>query len=83
MLRIFDPIFGDEKKAELELFSGEHTRIVTMSKLNANTGLGKFAVVSATCMGCKKVLKKGWNDFVCEKCMPNKKNIYIERKIDL
>ena len=28
LLRIFEPIFNDEKKAELELFSGAHTRTI-------------------------------------------------------
>ena len=28
LLRIFEPIYGDEKKAELELFSGDHTRTI-------------------------------------------------------
>ena len=48
-----------------------------------NSGLGKFAVVSATCMGCKKPLPKTWKDFVCQSCMVNKKTIFIERKIEL
>ena len=27
LIRIFEPIFGDPKKAEIALFSGEHTRV--------------------------------------------------------
>ena len=59
LIRIFEPIFGDPKKAELELLSGEHVRTIAQPKMASNMGLGKFAVVSATCMGCRKVLPKG------------------------
>lgn len=83
LLRIFEPIFGDEKKAELELFSGDHTRTIYQPKISANVGLGRFTVISATCMGCKKVLPKGWKDIVCPNCLPRKLEIYIERKIEL
>jgi DNA polymerase delta subunit 1 len=84
LVRIFEPIFSDSKKTELELFSGEHTRTIYQPKVSSNMGgLGKFAVVKETCMGCKNVLEKGWNDVVCQKCMPKKKQIFIERNLEL
>ena len=42
ILRLFEPIL---KSPEQELFVGEHTRNVTVPKIQANTGLGRFAVV--------------------------------------
>ncbi|CAO3683082.1 unnamed protein product [Umbelopsis vinacea] len=57
LLRIFEPILGD--KAE-SLLSGEHTRTVNISTPTVG-GLMKFAVKTATCMGCKTPLPKGDN----------------------
>lgn len=45
-------------------------------------GLGKFAKAAEQCMGCKCVLK-GYKDTICEKCQPKKKQIFIERKLEL
>jgi len=73
LIRIFEPIFNDSKKAELELFSGEHTRTVYQPKVANSAGLGKFAVVKESCMSCRNVLEKGSTDVVCEKCQPKKK----------
>lgn len=83
LLRIFEPMFTDLKKAELELFNGEHTRTIYQPKVASSMGLGKFAVAKDTCMGCKCVLDKNYNDVICPKCQPRKKNIFIERKIEL
>jgi DNA polymerase delta subunit 1 len=83
LLRIFEPIYGDNKKAELELFSGKHMSNISVAKVSNTRGLGMFTVVSATCMGCKKVLPKDHKDIVCVACLPKKKAIFIERKIEL
>ena len=41
-------------------------RSIAQAKVSASVGLGKFTVVNATCMGCKKVLNKNEsNDIVC------------------
>lgn len=82
LIRIFEPIFGSEQAAESKLFSGEHTRNIAQPKVSATTGLGRFTVVSATCMGCKKVMPKGVKDIVCPTCLPKKRDIYIERKLE-
>ena len=84
LIRIFEPIFGDEINAEKQLFSGDHVRNIAQAKVSNNIGLGKFTVVNATCMGCKKVLTKDeCDDVVCKNCQDKKKSIYIERKIEL
>lgn len=79
LLRIFEPIY---QNAEAMLFQGEHTRSVYIPKMATSSGLGKFAVVKKTCLGCKNVLATG-ELVICEKCKPKKKMIYIERKQEL
>ena len=76
MLRIFEPVYPD---AEKMLFVGEHTRNIYVHKMATTSGLGKFAVVKKTCLGCKNVLAKE-TDVLCDKCQTKKKQIYIERK---
>ena len=83
LTRIFEPIFNDEKRAERELFTGDHMRNVYQPKVNVTKGLGMFAQVKASCMSCKNVLKPGWTDAICENCQPKKKSIFIERKLEL
>jgi len=34
-------------------------------------------------MSCKGVLPKNHEDIVCKTCLPKKRDIYIERKIEL
>ena len=69
LIRIFDPIFGSESLAEKNLFTGDHVRNIAQAKVSSNIGLGKFTVVNATCMGCKKVLQKDEkDDVVCKNC---------------
>ena len=53
LLRIFEAILPTP---EATLFAGDHTRQVYIPKVNS-FGLGKFAVVKKTCLGCKNVLK--------------------------
>jgi DNA polymerase delta subunit 1 len=51
--RIFEPILGEKKAAQL--LTGEHTRTISVAA-PTNSGLMKFAKRTATCMGCKKPL---------------------------
>jgi DNA polymerase delta subunit 1 len=68
LLRIFGPIMGDDKKAESELFCGDHTR-----KLHTPTpqggALSMFVKKSLRCMGCKAVIKEG---SLCDHCREEK-----------
>ena len=43
LIRIFEPIFDDEKRAERELFTGKHMQNVYQPKMNVTKGLGMFA----------------------------------------
>ncbi|TFY53620.1 hypothetical protein EVJ58_g9353 [Rhodofomes roseus] len=53
LMRIFEPILG-EKAASL--LSGDHTRTIQIATPTVG-GLMKFAVKTATCMGCKTPLR--------------------------
>ena len=83
LLRIFEPIYNDPFKAERELFSGDHMNKIAVQKVSNNSGLGMFTKVVASCMKCHQKLPKGHNDIVCHSCIGFKKQIYIERKIEL
>ena len=83
LIRIFEPIFGDSKATELALFSGEHTRTIYQPKVASMAGLGRFAVVKESCMSCKNVLPPKCEDVICDNCQPKKKQIYIERRLEL
>lgn len=52
--RIFDPILGEKKAAQL--LTGEHTRAISVAAPTMG-GLMKFAKKTLTCMGCKKPLR--------------------------
>jgi DNA polymerase delta subunit 1 len=79
LLRIFEPVFSN---AEDKLFQGEHTRNIFVPKMATTSGLGKFAVVKKTCLGCKNVLAND-KEVLCERCQTKKKQIYIERKQEM
>ena len=79
LLRIFEPVFAN---TEAMLFSGEHTRNIYVPKITVSSGLGKFAVVKKTCLGCKNVLANA-TEVLCERCQAKKKMIYIERKQEM
>ena len=79
LLRIFEPVFSN---AETLLFSGEHTRNIFVPKMATTSGLGKFAVVKKTCLGCKNVLAND-AEVLCDRCQQKKKMIYIERKQEM
>lgn len=74
LLRIFEPILGD--KAESILLKGDHTRTRAMatSKVSA---LSAFTKKKETCLGCKAVLTKEFeNNVVCQHCQPRIPQLY-------
>lgn len=75
LLRIFEPILGT--KAESTLLRGEHTRTKTMvtSKVSA---LSAFTVKTKTCLGCRTVLPKGYDDALCKHCKPKEASLYFQ-----
>ena len=84
LIRIFEPIFGDAKNTELKLFSGEHTRTKYQPKVaTGKGGLGSFIKVKETCMNCKCGLPPKHDDILCNKCQPQKKKIYIQRRLEV
>ena len=70
LLRIFEPVFPDS--AEKHLFTGKHMQNIFVPKMATTSGLGKFAVVKKTCLGCKNVLPDE-SEVLCERCQTKKK----------
>ncbi|OXV06557.1 hypothetical protein Egran_05674 [Elaphomyces granulatus] len=75
--RIFEPILGEKKAAQL--LTGEHTRSISVAA-PALGGLMRFTKKTQTCMGCKKPLvgndeKAG---AVCEDCRPRLGELYTK-----
>lgn len=54
LMRIFEPVMGEKAST---LLAGNHTRTVTIAAPSGGA-LMKFAVKTATCMGCKAPLKR-------------------------
>ncbi|CAG9819660.1 unnamed protein product [Phaedon cochleariae] len=74
LLRILQPILGDN--AESVLLRGEHTRTKTVvtSKVGA---LAAFTQKKEVCIGCKAVLPKGYEgEAVCAYCKPKESALY-------
>ncbi|XP_063912285.1 DNA polymerase delta catalytic subunit [Zophobas morio] len=74
LIRIFQPILGDN--AESVLLRGEHTRTKTMvtSKVGA---LAAFTKKKETCLGCRSVLPAGSeHEAVCIHCQPKESLLY-------
>nr|CAI5856955.1 unnamed protein product [Callosobruchus analis] len=74
LIRIFEPVLGDN--AESILLRGEHTRkrTVVTSKVGA---LAAFTKKKEVCIGCKSVLTKDYeNEAVCSYCKPKEGVIY-------
>jgi DNA polymerase delta subunit 1 len=65
--RIFEPILGEKKAAQL--LTGEHTRTISVAAPTMG-GLMKFAKKTMTCMGCKKPLVSAEekDGAVCSNC---------------
>ena len=74
LTRIFEPILGD--KTESILLRGDHTRtkVIVTSKVGA---LASFVKKSATCVGCRTVLKND-QDALCQYCVPKETEIYMK-----
>jgi DNA polymerase delta subunit 1 len=53
LMRIFEPVMGDKASS---LLAGNHTRTVAVAAPTSGAML-KFAVKTATCLGCKAPLK--------------------------
>lgn len=85
LVRIFEPIFGEG--AEKMLFEGDHVRTSYQPKINSvnSSALAKYTVVKEICLSCRKVLNPAVDrgDVICKDCQPKKKDIYIERKLEL
>ncbi|ORX48063.1 hypothetical protein DM01DRAFT_1377023 [Hesseltinella vesiculosa] len=73
LMRIMEPVLG-EKAAE-SLLNGAHTRTVNIATPTVG-GLMKFAIKSATCLGCKSPLPRGNNSAVCVHCHPRLAELY-------
>ncbi|KAJ3210696.1 DNA-directed DNA polymerase delta [Dinochytrium kinnereticum] len=69
VLRIFEPILGEKASA---LFAGDHVRKIQVAA-PATGALMKFAVKTATCLGCKTPLPK---NAVCSNCKPKIRELY-------
>ncbi|TMS36320.1 hypothetical protein L596_003510 [Steinernema carpocapsae] len=79
LARIFEPILGD--KAESMLIEGDHTRFKAVSHSRVG-GLVAFTKKSATCLGCKAVLKSG-NEATCPHCKVQEPRIFLEKMAQL
>ncbi|KAI1321493.1 DNA-directed DNA polymerase delta [Mortierella claussenii] len=75
LLRIFEPILGDKADS---LLAGDHTRTIQVSTPSIG-GLMKFAVKTATCLGCKTPLKKG-ESAVCSNCKERAPELYQKQR---
>ena len=75
--RIFDPILGEKKSAQL--LTGEHTRSISVAAPSLG-GLMKFTKKTQTCMGCKKPLTLASEKAgaVCEDCRPRIGELYTK-----
>ncbi|KZT09911.1 uncharacterized protein LAESUDRAFT_673547 [Laetiporus sulphureus 93-53] len=75
LMRIFEPILGEKATS---LLSGEHTRTIQIATPTVG-GLMKFAVKTATCMGCKTPLRANnsiKDGAVCNNCRPRIGELY-------
>ncbi|RKO93814.1 DNA polymerase family B-domain-containing protein [Blyttiomyces helicus] len=76
LMRIFEPILGPKSSS---LLSGDHTRTISVAAPTIG-GLMKFAVKTATCLGCKTPLRPG-ESAVCVHCKPRTNELY-RRQLD-
>ena len=76
LLRIFEPILGEEKAKSL-LLRGDHTRQKTI--VTSKVGpMAKFFFKKNTCVGCKQPMKENSkNKAVCDHCMKRESAILI------
>ncbi|KAI9333940.1 DNA polymerase family B-domain-containing protein [Zopfochytrium polystomum] len=71
LMRIFEPILGEKASS---LLSGDHVRSIQVAAPSVG-GLMKFAVKTATCLGCKTPLPKE-EPAVCDRCRPRLHELY-------
>ncbi|KAJ3307302.1 DNA-directed DNA polymerase delta [Kappamyces sp. JEL0829] len=64
LMRIFEPVMGDKASS---LLSGDHTRTVSIAAPSSGA-LMKFAIKTATCLGCRAPLRRNPKEAVCENC---------------
>ncbi|KAJ3090892.1 DNA-directed DNA polymerase delta [Quaeritorhiza haematococci] len=76
LLRIFEPILGEKAQS---LLSGDHTRTIQITAPTVG-GLMKFAVKTATCLGCKVPLRST-ESAVCGNCKPRVQELY-DKQVD-
>ncbi|KAJ3379717.1 DNA-directed DNA polymerase delta [Entophlyctis sp. JEL0112] len=71
LMRIFEPILGEKASS---LLAGDHVRTIQVAAPTVG-GLMKFAVKTATCLGCKTPLPKD-ETAICVRCQPRMLEIY-------
>ena len=65
------------------LYEGEHTKVQYVPKLNnKSSGLGKFAIVKTTCLGCKVPINDS-QGVVCKHCQGKALDIYCLKAVEL
>ncbi|KAI9178746.1 DNA-directed DNA polymerase delta [Blastocladiella emersonii ATCC 22665] len=75
LMRIFEPILGE--KTESILLKGDHTRTVHVAAPTAGSGLMRFAVRTASCLGCRAPLKgAAGSRAVCDHCRTKLPQLY-------
>jgi DNA polymerase delta subunit 1 len=79
LMRIFEPIMGEKASS---LLAGDHTRTVTVAAPNSGAMM-KFAIKTASCLGCKAPLKKNPKGAVCENCMDRLPELYTKANATL
>ncbi|KAI9347758.1 DNA polymerase family B-domain-containing protein [Obelidium mucronatum] len=72
LMRIFEPILGDKSSS---LLAGDHIRTISVAAPTSMGGLMKFAVRTATCLGCKTPLPKT-ETAICVNCRPKMVDLY-------
>ncbi|KAJ3255512.1 DNA-directed DNA polymerase delta [Boothiomyces macroporosus] len=72
LMRIFEPVMGEKAHT---LLVGNHTRTVSVAAPTSGA-LMKFAIKSATCLGCKSPLKN--NKAVCDHCQDRLPELYTK-----
>jgi DNA polymerase delta subunit 1 len=81
-MRIFEPVMGEKASS---LLSGNHTRTVSIAA-PSSSAIMKFAIKTATCLGCKAPLKRNPSTLclivehaVCERCTDRLPELYTRQ----
>ncbi|KAJ3059657.1 DNA-directed DNA polymerase delta [Podochytrium sp. JEL0797] len=77
LMRIFEPILGEKSSS---LLAGDHIRTISVAAPTTMGGLMKFAVRTATCLGCKTPLPKD-ETAICANCRPKILPLYQKHLI--